>query len=432
MRTFLFVLLIGSHLLQPLVRAEDQSFNRIRQFDAIHYNIGLRFDRKRNKVFGDTRLTLRPLSKPISYVQLDARNIDFDSITDYETGKPLKYRYNRRKVRIILNETLQLSREITIRFRYSARPRKGIYFIPASKDGDKVLRSTQIWTQGEAEETHHWLPSYDFPDDKATTEQIINVEKEEDVIGNGRLLSNRLEEDGTRTFHFKMDVPHSIYLSSFVVGRFLKIEDRYRDIPLGYYIYPGGREVALKAFGKTKEMMRVFEDLTGVDYPFSKYDQTVVAGFPFGGMENITATTYADSEINMAGHSGSAIVQDLVSHELAHSWFGNLVTCRNWAELWTNESFASFMEAAYREKTNGRKDYLRKIRADTSEYLAYNAATDAARHGLFNTSADPENDLTMFDPVTYNKGSADRPHVTGGNRRLDAFWNGINRHLTRA
>lgn len=429
MRTLLLLLLIGLHLGAPIVKSEDLSFNRVRHFDAIHYKIGLRFDKKRNRVFGDSELTLRPLSKPLSYVELDARDIDFNSITDHDTGKQLEYEYNGRKLRIKLNETLRQFQSITLRFVYSARPRQGIYFIPPSVDGDKVLRSAQIWTQGEAEETHHWLPSYDFPDDKATTEQIIKVESEDDVIGNGKLLSNTLDEDGTRTFHYKMDVPHSIYLSSFVVGRFLKIEDRYRDIPLGYYIYPGGGEIAAKAFGKTKDMMRVFEDLTGVKYPFNKYDQTVVAGFPFGGMENITATTYADTEINMAGNGGAEIVQDLVSHELAHSWFGNLVTCRNWAELWTNESFASFMEAAYRERTNGRKDYLRKIRADTSEYLAYNAATEVARHGLFNTSADPEDDLTMFDPVTYNKGSA-VVHTLREEIGDTAFWKGINLHLT--
>jgi aminopeptidase N len=112
-------------------------------------------------------------------------------------------------------------------------------------------------------------------------------------------------------------------------------------------------------------MMRVMEELTRVDFPFNKYDQTIVANFNFGGMENITATTMADTEIFAAAFPfAKGGVEDLVSHELAHSWFGNLVTCKNWAELWLNEGFATFMEAAYREKMYGRADYLRKIRSD--------------------------------------------------------------------
>ena len=127
-----------------------------------------------------------------------------------------------------------------------------------------------------------------------------------------------------------------------------------------------------QAYGKTKDMMRIFEGLTGIDFPYNKYDQTMVANFNFGGMENITATTMADSEIMLAKFPfARGLVEDLVSHELAHSWFGNLVTCRNWAELWLNESFATYMEAAYREKMYGRAAYLSKIQDDADQYFVY-------------------------------------------------------------
>ena len=430
MKPLILGLFLFSHLLFPSDAGIQKSFNRIRQYDVQHYRIGLRFDRVKKTVFGDSAITLRALGNTLESIELDAKNINFYSITRSDSGSVLKYRYDKRKLRIFLDKPLEPGEEISIRFTYSARPRKGIYFVPASRSKGKTLRSAQIWTQGESEETHHWLPSYDFPDDKATTEQIITVGGRETVIGNGELVSNTLNKNGTRTFHYKMNVPHSLYLSSFVIGRYIRIEDRYKDIPLGFYVYPGGRAVAQKAFGKTKDMMRVFEELTGMDYPFGKYDQTIVARFAFGGMENITATTFADSEILLAGSFGPEIVQDLVAHELAHSWFGNLVTCRNWAELWTNESFASYMEAAYREKTKGRQEYLEKIEDDASQYFAYASVSPAARHGLFNTTADPENDGTMFDPVTYNKGSA-VIHTLREEIGDDAFWNAIKKYLKK-
>jgi aminopeptidase N len=101
--------------------------------------------------------------------------------------------------------------------------------------------------------------------------------------------------------------------------------------------------------------MRIYEELTGITFPYNKYDQTIVANFNFGGMENIAATTFSDNEI-FFGDFNKNIVENIVSHELSHSWFGDLVTCRNWAELWLNEGFATFMEAAYRGSDSNRTE----------------------------------------------------------------------------
>ena len=173
-------------------------------------------------------------------------------------------------------------------------------------------------------------------------------------------------------------------------------------------------------------MMRIFESLTGVNFPYSKYDQTVVADFQFGGMENITATTHADTEIFAVDYMPDD-TEDLVSHELAHSWFGNLVTCRNWAELWLNEGFATFMEAAYREKAYGRTQYLSKIKEDASRYIA-EEAVNRNPHGLFNQEARPNDEL--FDTTTYQKGGA-VVHTLREEIGDEAFWKAINVYLNR-
>mgnify|MGYP000610316857 CR=1 FL=1 len=432
MKTLLLFLTVFAFFLTPTETAFAESPNRERSFDAQHYVIRLSFDQNRKKVFGNSTIRLKPLSDNFKLVELDAnRRIKFRSITLENSNSKLKYKHVKDKLFINLHRAYKRSDTISLHLKYETKPKKGIRFVDARRENGKVIRSRQIWTQGETEETHHWLPSFDFPSDKATTEQFITVKNGETVIANGELIGKTRGSENTVTFHYRMSVPQSLYLTSFVVGKYLKVSDTYKNIPLGYYVYPGQITLVPKAYGKTKDMFRIFEQLTGVDYPFNKYDQTVVANFNIGGMENITATTMSDSEIALARFdTARSTVEDLVAHELAHSWFGNLVTCKNWAELWLNEGFATFMEAAYREQMYGRKDYIRKIHDDAATYFSYASARSFVQHGLFNLKADPKDDDTMFDPISYQKGSA-VIHTLREEVGEGAFWRGINLYLKR-
>ncbi len=417
---FLFIICASSIPAQ----SSKLNFNRTRTYDVQHYILRVSFDRANKIVFGDTTVQLKPLKDNFNRVELDAAEMKFESVKLESDNKDLQYKMSGEKIYITFDKSYAPSDLISIRFKYSVKPSKGIYFVKADVEDGKVVRPAQIWTQGEAEEAHHWFPSYDFPDDKATSEQFITVEKDETAIANGEPLETAENADGTKTFHYKMAVPHSTYLTSFVVGKYSKISDSYKNIPLGFYLYPGKESFAQKSFGKTKEIMRVFEELTKINFPYNKYDQTVVANFAFGGMENITATTMADTEIFT---NPPQIVEDLVSHELAHSWFGNLVTCRNWAELWLNEGFATFMEAAYREKKYGRADYLRKIR-ENAQLFFVDETINQNRHGLYNLLARPDD--SVFDTTTYQKGGA-VIHTLRETVGTENFWKAVNLYLTR-
>ncbi len=405
------------------------NFNRVRTYDVQHYIIRLSFDRSAKKVFGDTSVQLKPLADNFSQVELDSEDMVYDSVKLETTGADLKYQIVGKKIRITLDRAYSATDLIALRFKYTTRPRRGIYFVPAERSDEEITRAAQIWTQGEPEYAHHWFPSYDFPDDKATTEQFITVDKDETAIGNGELLETLDNADGTKTFHYRMPVRHSVYLVSFVVGKYKKIEDKYKNIPLGIYLYPDREKFAELAYGKTKDMFRIFEDLTKVDYPFNKYDQTIVANYDdFAAMENITATTLSDKEVFFAEFDlGKPLVEDIVAHELAHSWFGNLVTCRNWAELWLNEGFATFMEAAYREKMYGREQYIEKIRNNVEEHFAENKPK-RLRHGLYNQLARPDD--SIFDTTTYQKGGV-VIHTLREQIGDKAFWKAINIYLNR-
>ncbi len=424
LRSLLPLFLIALSVISTAAQNSKTNFNRARIYDVQHYIIRVSFDREKKIVFGDTTVQLKPLNGNFNRVELDAAEMKFESVKLESENKYLQYKQTDEKILVTLDKSYSPDDLISLRFKYSVKPSKGVYFVDAKTEDDKLVRPAQIWTQGETEEAHHWIPSYDFPDDKATTEQIITVQKDEVAIGNGEQLETTENPDGTKNFHFKMPVAHSIYLTSFVVGSYIKVSDSYKNIPLGFYMYPGTENLAQRKYGKTKDMMRVFEELTGVAFPYNKYDQTIVADFNFGGMENITATTMADIEIIM---NPDSIVEDLVSHELAHSWFGDLVTCRNWAELWLNEGFATYMEAAYREKAYGRADYLRKVREDALQFIVADAVSDN-KHGLYNLQARPDD--SIFDTTTYQKGGA-VIHTLRETVGTENFWKAINIYLNR-
>jgi aminopeptidase N len=417
-------------ILAPLAPAQAPrpDFNRPRTIDVRHYTIRTSFDRAAKRVFGDTTVEFTPLGNDLRGLELDAVGLAFESVTLEPDGAPLDFSVSASSVAVRLDRGYRKGESTAVRFRYTAKPVKGIYFVEGMSLGRGIRSAPQIWTHGEPEEARHWFPAYDFPDDKATTEQFITAGTGETVIANGELVGTVDLPDGSRTHHFRMNVPHSVYLVSFVVGKYTVIEDAHGSVPLRFFTYPGKEDAARRAFGKTPAMMRIFEDLTGIAYPFAKYDQTIVSEFNFGGMENIAATTYSDVDIFLVDQTwGRPIVEDLVAHEIAHSWFGNLVTCRNWAELWLNESFATYMEAAYRERAYGREDYLKQIRKDAEEYFAENARLRKKR-GLFNQLAKPDN--SIFDAITYQKGSAVL-HTLREAIGDEPFWKGVRIYLAR-
>jgi aminopeptidase N len=421
-----FLLLSGSVSAQTSRR----NFNRPQTYDAQHYVIRVGFDRKAKKVIGETSIRFRPLKNNFQVAEFDAVGISFSSVKLEPAGTPLKFRTAGDKIIVTLDKAYRSTDSITLHFAHSATPRKGVYFVDEEIENGTVIHSEQIWTQGEADEARHWFPSFDFPSDKATVEEFITANDGETVIGNGEILEETKNADGTVTHHFRMNVATPTYLISFVVGKYAKVTDEYLKIPLGFYIYPGAEAIARKAFGNTKEMMRVYESLTGVEFPFNKYDQTVVAGFTYGGMENITATTMADTEIFAVNNPlFQAGVGDLVSHELAHSWFGNMVTCKNWAELWLNEGFATFMEAAFREKMYGRRSYDIKIMRD-AEIFIVGDAVNKKRNALFNQNAADVGSLFERPETVYNKGGAVL-HTLREEIGDAAFWKAINIYLNR-
>jgi aminopeptidase N len=398
-----------------------------RTYDVQHYTIRTRFDVLTKTVYGDTTVTLKPLSSGFQTFELDATGMEFESVRLDPEGKELRWTQALDKLLIALDRAYSSSDTIAVRIKYKATPEKGLYFIPASPATRyrRYAKPAQIWSQGEPEENHYWFPCYDYPNDKATSEQYITTSANEIAISNGELLETTDNPDSTRTFHWKMDQPHSSYLISMVVGNYSKLTDSYKNIPVEYYTFPGTETKARNAFGRTPQMIQFFSERFQYEFPYNKYAQTVVSNFIFGGMENITATTQADTEIlSGAGDDPSLSVDNLVSHELSHTWFGDLATCKDWGNLWVNEGFATFFEAAYKEHSVGRDAYLEELRSDAASYFSEDSF-QYRRPVISNRYQVP---VDLFDSTLYKKGGV-VVHMLREVVGDEVFWKALNVYL---
>ncbi len=302
-------------------------YARDRNVDIQHVRLELNVDPEKRLLEGTVRIDLTPIVDNVTRLQLDAIELDVKDVK--LNGKQVNFESTGRNIVIDLDKALKTSEQATISVRYSGQPRRGLYFIGPDKSYPD--RPYQAWTQGEDEDTRYWFPCYDFPYDKATSELIVTVPQKYLAISNGSLVET--DEDkarGTKTYHWKQDVPHSSYLTSLVVGEYSVIKEKVDDVELQYCVPKGREEDAKRSFEKTPKMVRFFGDY-GVKYPYPKYAQVVVSDFIFGGMENITATTLTWNTLHDKRAHLDFTSDDLVAHELAHQWWGDLLTCRDWS-----------------------------------------------------------------------------------------------------
>ena len=317
--------------------------DRARTYDLQHQVIRVRFDWARHAVIGSTTIRFAALDQPLAAVSFDAVGMTIRSVQ--ERGAPLQYSYDGRSLTVTLQRSLAPGARTTVAIEYETeRPKKGVYFVD---------RRRMVWTQGATEDTRYWVPTYDHPNDKATWEIHVTTSRDERALSNGRLVATR-RIGSTIEWMWSQTKPASTYLMSVVTGDYVVLQDVWRGIPVGYWTYPDSIEAAWRGFGLTPRMIDLFSTRTGVAYPWAKYDQAVAPDFIFGGMENVTATTQADDRIlHPAWAEPEASAEALVSHELAHQWFGNYVTARDWSHIWLNEGFATFFEAVWAEKSHG-------------------------------------------------------------------------------
>ncbi|MSQ35926.1 MAG: hypothetical protein EXR63_02105 [Dehalococcoidia bacterium] len=385
---------------RPFALAGDRpAWGRDRPLLLDHLRLELAFDIPRREVRGVATTTFRPRVDGLREAVFDAVELEIEAVED-EAGRALPYVPGDGRLRIDLGSPRPADESITTVVRYRCRPRRGLYF--NQPDAGYPDRPAQIWTQGQAEDSAHYFPCVDYPGEKCTTEMIATVPAGWFALSNGSLESTSAARGGT-TYHWRQDVPHPAYLVTLVAGALEAVEADAGGVPVQYYGPPGSAADLRRAFGRTPEMIEFFASKIGVPYPYAKYATVAVADFIFGGMENTSATTMTDTLLHdeRAHEDMVATADSITAHELAHQWFGDLITCREWSHGWLHESFATYFDALFAEHHRGWDEFRYKLQQNAQLYLQEDA-NSYRRPLVQQVFSEP---IDIFDRHLYERGS---------------------------
>lgn len=406
--------------------------------NIVHTKLNVEFDWSKSWMIGQATLTLKPHFYASDSLFLDAKGMEIKKIT--LAGKDLAYKYNGEELRIQLDKEYKRTETYTVVIDYIAKPDervlssgkaissdKGLYFInPTGEDANKM---PQIWTQGETESNSVWFPTVDSPNMKSTQEIFITVDNKYITLSNGKLISSKANKNGTRTDHWKQDIPHSVYLFMMGVGEFKIVKDSYTrkdgsKMEVNYYVEPAWEQYARAIFGETPAMIRFFSELTGIEYPWDKYNQIVVREFVSGAMENTGAVVFGDFVYKTDRELVDANDQSTIAHELFHHWFGNIVTAESWSNLALNEAFANYSQYLWDEHRYGVDEADYQAESEKQKYLE--SVVNKEPHDLIWYDYADKDD--MFDSHSYSKGGRIL-HMLRNYLGDEAFFAGMKHYL---
>jgi aminopeptidase N len=396
-----------------------RKFERDRPFRVGHLAVDLELHLADHRVSGSVTLSVSRVDPDADTLVLDAIAFEIEAV--HLGPDAAAYLYDGRQIHVKVPRAAQQA-DVTVH--YSATPRRGLYFL--EPDESYPRRPRQVWSQCQEEDARHFIPCHDKPHVKMTTELKVRVPEGWFALSNGDLVEKLTPAGGLASYHYRLDEPHPSYLLTLVAGEFSELRAAAGSVPLAYYVPKGLEADGARSFGRTPEMVKHFGEITGVPYPWSRYSQVVVSDFIFGGMENTTATTMYEHVIYDARASLDVTSDDLIAHELAHQWFGDYVTCRDWPDAWLNEGFATYMEHVFREKHLGTDEYYYGVKADLDAYVG-------EAHGRYRRAIvcrDYDAPLDLFDRHLYEKGGLVL-HLLRAELGDALFWGGIKLYLTR-
>ncbi len=376
--------------------------------DIIHTKLDINLNWDSCFVIGKANLKVRPYFYDTDELILDAKGYKINEVK--VNAKKADYTYDGYKLTINLGKKFTKEESYDVYIDYVAMPNKikvkgsaainsdkGFYFINA--DGKNKFKPTQFWTQGETESNSCWFPTIESGNERFSQEIAITVDTLMVTLSNGRLMYSTNNSNGTRTDFWKQDLPHTPYLTMLAGGKFKVYKDKWRNMEVNYYMEPEFAPNAKLIFGNTPEMIEFFSNKLGVTYPWDKYSQIVVRDFVSGAMENTGAVTFYDAMNKTPRDYEDQTDEDIISHELFHHWFGDLVTCESWPNLTLNEGFATYGEYLWDEYKYGRdeadKDGMNNLNAYVGS--AVNKRVNMIRFDLTDRES-------MFDANSYQKG----------------------------
>ena len=388
----------GKHqLFMPLggeIKA-GRKYARDRLVDIKHLILDVTPDFKNRTVAGTVTISFTPIAQPLSTLTLDSVDLNIDDVSA-DTAPIADRQVTGEQLLLHFANPIAPGTAVTVKISYHGQPTKGLHFRTPEMgypEGD-----TQVWTQGEAEEHRHWFPCYDYPNERFSSEVVCHVPPGMDVMSNGSLVSSQPGTNGLVSWRWRQSQPHVNYLIALAAGHFTKLEAKAGQMPLSLWVPPSEKDQAALAFRDTVAIMDFFQEEIGVPFPWDKYAQVYCHDFLAGGMENTSCSFMAGGLLFPESVGRLESLQGLDAHEMAHQWFGDLLTCRDWSHLWLNEGFASYYTLLYEEAKNGREGILAGLHQSAESVISSNDR----RPMVWRDYGDP---MQQFDSRAYPKGA---------------------------
>ena len=317
-----------------------------RHWDIQHLDLALRVE-PGGTISGTATHTITPLGKPHPWLALDQTGLEIKAVS--VDGTPTN-RWKQGDTRIEVGVPTDGASH-TVAITYAATPQTGLHFRGQRGSSDSMQ---EVWSQGENTDNRHWFPTWDHPSDLFTVSQAYTVPAGWVAFGNGLTVDVEPAEPGWSTHRFRLEQPIVSYLVMLAAGEYEVFEDDRARVPLLYAVPRGvGEDTARRTLGSTPEQLAWFEQLLGTPYPYPEYRQIVAQRFMYGGMENASSTILSDRLLLPTDDTPFYGTESVVAHELAHQWFGDLLTCYGWRELWLNEGFATYYAWRWLEHREG-------------------------------------------------------------------------------
>ncbi len=387
--------------------------------DVVHYRAVLRFDIEARMLHGQADVTMRNAARgSLDEITLDLVNMDVLSVE--VGGATAVYSYDDALLRVTLPASLPPGDTVAVRIAYEGQPGNEGGVLPwgGCHWGDVTYFMGVGFTAPEVSMMRRWLPSNDIPSDKATFDVTFEVPEGQVVAGTGLLTERPPAPSGYTAYRWVEDHPTATYLFTYAISDYAVVEDSWNSIPMQYYVPRADSLRAISYFSTVPGMMDAFTTRFGA-YPFDKVGYCIT---PIGSMEHQTMISYAAQLFTGLQEAGST-----AAHELAHMWWGDLVTCRDFGDAWLNEGFAVFSEMLYDEHRGGEQAYLENLRETAQRYRI----NDARSEGVFPLHDFPRERPSSNYPATiYHKGGvvmAMLRDVMGDS----AFFDGLRAYATR-
>ena len=390
-----------------------------------HIDINLSVDIAARTARGVVTTTVVANRDGVKKITLNAVDFDLVSVRDPDGGE-LEHNYDGKTIDIVWTTPFSRGEARKVAIGYAVeKPIAGLYFSSPSEAHPD--RGTWAATDHETERARHWLPCIDHPNVRTTLNFELTSDANFTILANGQKADEEIKGD-KKTITWALDFPCPAYLCCFALGDFTTFDDgEFGSIPVSYYTSTEHSADRLeRSFGRTKEMLEWMTKKLGVPFPFPKYFQFALPGIG-GAMENISLVSWDDIFVldETLALEWTWLVDQINVHEMAHSYFGDAVVCRDFAHVWLKESWATYMEQCWLEDKRGADerdyDFFRNGRAYFEEADSNYKRPIVTR--TFDSSWD------MFDRHLYPGGAA-RLHTLRRELGDDAFWSGVNAYLT--